>query len=191
MSSRCFVVGPDVSREEFEQGASNAGFYHFRTQEGDRRVAYEQVWATEGRATAINYLEDPLLGLKWISFRGQDLDRLVPSLAEHIALIDGEGALNMAREATEPDEMIHAIACLAATFPTYDENAYRAFSHFATQIPDARVRESAINCTAYRGWPAFVPLLKWVVEHDPSESVRQRAQDILPFLDDTLASYTI
>jgi len=164
-----------------------AGFHLFRTQEGDgERVAFEQVWASEDQTTALNYLEDPLLGLTWLSFRGADLDVFIRRIATQIELIDGADALVLAAAATEPSEKIVAIARLAAVFPVYDADAFRLFAAYATESADPHVRESAVNCMAYRGWSAFVPLLKWVIEHDSAPAVRQRAAEILPFVDDAL-----
>jgi hypothetical protein len=178
----CPVVHPERTREDFEAVAAQLGLVQHRVTPGDERRAYEQVWATPDQATAVHYLEDPLVGLPYLSLRGGDLQHYITAFVRHLEVLDGEDALEMAEGALQPGTQVEAIAHLAVTFPEYDPRAFSLFWGYATRAPDPVVREAAVNNMAYHAWPEFIPLLERIVAEDPEENVRRRAREILPHL---------
>ena len=179
----CLVLYPHLTRADFEAAATTIGLDRYTTTAGDARRAYEQVWTTANSASAVHYLEDPLVGLTWISIRGVDVSSLTTAMALRIELIDREEALERAEGAVSHNVKLEALARVAVTFHQFDPRAFLVFAAFATEPGDALLREAAANLMAYRAWPEFVPVLGQMVADDADNNVRRRAAEVLKHLD--------
>ena len=179
-SSIYMVLYPNVTREDFEKAAADLGFVQHETRPGDgARRAYEQVWATPDRTTAVNYLEDPLAGMNYLCLRGAHLDNFEPEFAERLDNYSPEEVLELAAGAKSHDKQVASLFRIAITFPEYEPEAFRIVEAYATQPPDPLLREAAVDAMGFRGWPEFVPLLERIAAQDPAVNVRQHAQEIL------------
>lgn len=177
------VLYPHLTRADVERVAAELGLVRHSVRPGDGvRQAYEQVWATDDRATAVNYLEDPLVSLSYLSIRGADRDKLASKFARKMETYDPEWALELAAGAVKPETQLEAISRLAVIFPSHDPAAFEVFKAYATAAPNPVLREAAVNAMAYRAWPEFLPLLEQIAREDPSDNVRMRANEILPIV---------
>jgi hypothetical protein len=163
--------------------ATDLRLTHHETRPGDGdRLAYEQVWATADRTSAINYLEDPISGLHYLSIRGTLASRLVTKLAKRLDVYDEEDLLEHAATATTLEEQVRALNQVAIGFVDYHPAAMELLEGYATSAPLPQLRAAAVNAMGFRAWPQFRPVLEQVAAQDPDEGVRRRAASMLPFV---------
>lgn len=174
------VLYPQRTRSDFERVAAEVGLLHRETRPGDGlRSAYEQVWTTPNGLGAVNYLEDPLAGLNYLSIRGSEVAHFVGAFARRLEVYDRADALVLAEGAVEHDDQVESIVRLAVVSPEYDPGAFAVFEAYALQGDDPLLREATVDAMGYRAWPEFKPLLERIVASDPLESIREHAGTVL------------
>ena len=181
----CLMLYRSVTRADFEGAAADVGLRRHDTWPGDgARKAYQQVWVNKHRTAAVNYLEDPLIGGAYVALRGDqdEIASLTRELAMRLDLYDQDDAIELAVGARSRDVQVDAIYRVAVVFPKYDPRAFQIFETYATNAPDALLREAAVNAMAYRSWPEFAPLLEKIAANDASTEVRELASQVLPFV---------
>jgi len=177
----CFVLKPGVNRERIRAVAARAGLALANRIEGDgSRLSYEEAWAMPDRMTAVNYVEDPIVNLAYLVFRGENIDDLIGKLIPELPAFTHREALDMAKTGQTRNDQVRALYRIAVMFPEYNAEAFEVMREYSTKAQDPVLREAAVDAMVYRCWPEFIGLLEHIERNDPDKNVRQRASEILP-----------
>jgi hypothetical protein len=145
----------------------------------DNADTYIDVWLTADERTEIHYVEDSLVGLKYVTVRGEEADSVAESIRTDCDLWTLPEALAALRAATTKDERLmtaYAVALTAAG--NQDPAVVDAFRVLAGD-PDEGIRQSVVVATGYLPWSALVELVRQLRDTDPVAHVRENAHVLL------------
>jgi hypothetical protein len=104
-----FVLYDDVTRQHFQEAARRVGLQQHPAPKHPDHEVYEEVWATPDERAAVNYLEDPVLGLSYVAIRGDPHGRLTHHLAETIQVFSPEEAIEFGQQEVDTRPQVEAI----------------------------------------------------------------------------------
>ena len=173
-----------VTREEFAEAADELGLAKHQTWEPKtEREAYEEVWTTPDKRSAVNYVEDPISGMSYVHIRGAEADRLLEGVTDKLATFWPEELVERAEVMEDdPEELIANLYRLAITFPAYDETVFSIFDA-AAGAPDPRMRLALLDALAYRRWPESRELVERLAREDEDAEAREHAARTLTLWD--------
>ena len=173
-----------VTREEFAEAAAELRLAKHQTWEPKtEREAYEEVWTTPDKRSAVNYVEDPISGMSYVHFRGPEAEGLLEGLSDKLATFWPEELVERAEVMEDdPEELIANLYRLAITFPAYDEAVFSIFEAAAGE-QDARMRLAVLDALAYRRWPEGRELVERLAREDDDAEVRGQAARTLTLWD--------
>lgn len=180
-----YMVLDGPTRSEFAKVAADLGFMRHNVWEpAAPREVYEEVWATPDQTRALNYVEDPVLGMPFVRIRGNNLYKLAGDVTRKLSVFSPEELIERAYREKDHNEQVNNLYRLAITFPKYDQAVFEIFEGFATRAPNPLLRRAALDAMTYRGWPEFRPVLERVSREDGVEEVRRHANELLTAWDD-------
>ncbi|MFF3455048.1 HEAT repeat domain-containing protein [Streptomyces sp. NPDC002730] len=147
---------------------------------GNRKAeVYVDKWITSDGRAEIHYVEDPMTGLPFVTFRGEGSDDAAQLVGESCHLWAFQEALDTIDSAQNRDDRLTAIYAATLTAPEREvDSLVETFRSLATD-PDPGVRQSVVVATGYLPWPALVELVQHLAETDPVDHVRHNAQVLL------------
>ncbi|MGI5400828.1 HEAT repeat domain-containing protein [Streptomyces sp. CA-135486] len=147
---------------------------------GNRKTeVYVDKWVTPDGRAEIHYVEDPLTGIPFVTFRGEGSDDAAQLVEEACQLWDFQEALDSINTAQSRDDRLTAIYAAAFTAPERQvDSLVEVFRSLATD-PDPGIRQSLVVATGYLPWPALVELVRHLADTDPVDHVRHNAQVLL------------
>jgi hypothetical protein len=178
-NDQVFVLYDDVTRQHFQDAARTLGLEQHPAPPHLDDGVHEEVWATPDQRSAVNYLEDPILGLSYIVMRGDPHGRLTHAMASRIQIFSPEEAIEFAVQEVDTRPQVEAIYRLAAMFPEHDPQVMEIFRAYATKSGDPTVREATVNAVGYWRWPELESLLEDVLRLDDNAGVKERARAVL------------
>lgn len=178
------VLRGGVTRELFEETAAELGLIKQNTWEPKGgKEAYEQVWTTPDKTRAINYVEDPFTGTRYVHFRGHDLADLIEEFTKKLATYWPGELVERAYTTEDHDEYARNLYRLAITFEEHDPEVFHIFESVATEAPYPKLRLAALDALAFRTWPQSRAVVERVAGEDKDEEVKQAAQRLLTLWD--------
>jgi|ERR1051326_8318867 hypothetical protein len=178
------VLGRGVTRKLFAKTARGLGLSkHDTWKPTGKNEAYEEVWATPDKTSAINYVEDPVSDLSYAHFRGADADRLLTEFTRRLSTFWPEELIERAYTMEEHDEQVENLYRLAITFPEYNEEVFEIFEGVATQAEQPALRLAALDAMSYHRWPQSRAVVERLAREDKDEDVRNHAKNLLTLWD--------
>ncbi|MBQ1500524.1 MAG: hypothetical protein IIZ38_19635 [Sphingomonas sp.] len=173
------VLDESATREEFAKAAGQLGLRrHAVLRDGEE--GYEDVWSNAAETSAVNYVEDPDLDLRYVSVRGADSAKLLVDLPRKLAIFDPEELIEIAYSADEdPEELNTNLLRLAVTYPEYDRRVEFVFQNYATTAPDPELRMTALDAIGLYAWEQLRPVVQQVANNDQNGAVRDYAKRVL------------
>ncbi len=157
-------------------GALGLSLFAFRPDGGH---TYERIFATPDQTSALTYVEDRALGLRYIALTGPASAAIEDVLRRNVPLITPELVHPLFQHAQSREEWITAITHGAAVSNSdFDLAMFAAFEK-VLRHPEIDVRKAAVFATSYPGWKEFQPLLQELSETDPSPDVRYMAARVI------------
>ncbi|MFD7753023.1 HEAT repeat domain-containing protein [Streptomyces sp. NPDC059757] len=147
---------------------------------GNRKAqVYLDKWVTPDGRTEIHYVEDPLTGIPFVTFRGEGSGEAAQLVEAACQLWDFQEALDMIVTAHSRDDRLTAIYAAAFTAPERPvDSLVEVFRSLAADT-DPGIRQSVVVATGYVPWPALVELVQHLADTDPVDHVRHNAQVLL------------
>jgi hypothetical protein len=180
METQYRVLEERVGRDDFARYARALGFSHHDTWEsGGPREPYEEAWANPDRTEAINYVEDPVSQQHYLTLRAADSDALADKVAGTIPVLDPEELIADSYRELPHDTHVTNLFRLAITFADADPEVTEIFRLFATEPANPLMRLAALEALGYRAFPEHRDIVAQVAEHDPDETVRAHAREVL------------
>lgn len=140
---------------------------------------FEKIWLTADRQTAIHYIEDSMLGVRYLHVDGENRDPITALIQSRIAIYDLDAIRQQIETASDANLAIRATYHLAAIAPAqFDPELFGYFGRMLAH-PDSEVRRAAIFATAYAPWVEFRPYLEQIAATDAVEDVRDFAAFML------------
>lgn len=178
------VLRGGVTRELFEETAAELGLVKQNTWEPKgEREAYEQVWTTPDKTRAINYVEDPFTAMRYVHFRGPELEDFIEEFTNKLATYWPDELIERAYTTEEHDEYARNLYRLAITFAEYDPEVFAIFEGVANEAPHPKLRLAALDALAFRTWPQSRAVVERVAREEKDEEVKQSAQRLLTLWD--------
>lgn len=167
-----------ATRADVDTFARTEGWHLEQTLPADRRHGFEQIWSAPDRSLTLHYVEHELAGQAYVVLRGPSAAEAAQRLRAALPAVDLDGALALARRASNAAELTSAARCLAVLGPpSYSEPVMHALADLL-QSDVAAVRRQALTTIACLGWPGLRPLVVAVALADPEEGLRQYAQSV-------------
>lgn len=143
------------------------------------RSAYEQIWVTPDRGTAIHYMDDPTPKERFVVIYGRDTGDVAFQMgAANLDIHTRNDVFDRALVAATNPERITVAWQLGVVAKIYDEGVLALLRSLYDGADDI-VREAVINAIGYRGWPESREFLEEIANEDPSADLRQNARDIV------------
>ncbi len=144
---------------------------------------FEKVWRSRDEASAIHYVEDPLIGLRYLLLRGANQDAIAEQIREAIGILGREALSNEYQQATGPGELERSLRQMAVTAaPHRPDPDWLARFQQAGIHDSPRVRRAVVLAAVYTGWRGLAPLLTDLAAADPDQAVRSLARQALESL---------
>lgn len=175
-----FLLGNRTDHTDFVQFARAKEWilHDDRPSKGPKR-AYEQIWVTPDRGTAIHYMDDPTPKERFVVIYGRGTGDVAFQMgAAYLDIHTRDDVFNRALVATTDPERITVTWQLGVVAKVYDEGVFDLLKSLYDGADDI-VREAVINAIGYRGWPESRSFLEEVANEDPSADLRQNARDIV------------
>ncbi|KMS75321.1 hypothetical protein ACM01_10035 [Streptomyces viridochromogenes] len=146
---------------------------------GNRKAdIFMNVWITSDRVE-VHYIEDPLTGIPFVTFRGENSARTAEMLKASCNVWEFSEALEGARRAADRDARLTAVYAAAFTAPEQPVDEMIELFHSLATDPDAGVRQSIVVSTGYVPWPQLVEIVRELSRTDPVDHVRENARLLL------------
>ncbi|NET62239.1 MAG: hypothetical protein F6K47_40875, partial [Symploca sp. SIO2E6] len=176
------ILKNNVSVERVETLAWERDWYlHDFIPPTDEEV-YEQIWLTQDENTSIHYVEDPLIGIRYLFIDGLNQVEICDKISSSLDIFRREEIFNMVHTAVSAEEYVRAIYHVGIIANhDYNMEIFEIFK-LAFAHPETKVRNAAILATAYVGWREFEELLRDIIDCDPEEKVRDFANFTLKSL---------
>ncbi|MFJ7946230.1 HEAT repeat domain-containing protein [Streptomyces sp. NPDC096354] len=147
---------------------------------GNRKAqVYLDKWVTPDGRAEIHYVEDPLTGIPFVTFRGEGAGEAAQLVEAGCQLWDFREALDMINAAQSRDDRLTAIYAAAFTAPERPVDSLVEVFRSLAADPDPGIRQSVVVATGYVPWPALVELVQRLAETDQVHHVRHNAQVLL------------
>jgi hypothetical protein len=142
---------------------------------------YEKIWLTEDQKSSIHYVEDPLIGVKYIH-----IDTLTPAavarIIEFLPVVTSDETIAVLETSTDVPSYVSALYRLGVGAPSeFDPQTFGLIVDSLLHS-DARVRRAAVLATGYVGWREFKEPLERLRTNEPDAEVRQLADRLLASL---------
>jgi hypothetical protein len=150
---------------------------------GGGRTPFEKVWRSRDEASAIHYVEDPLIGLRYLLLRGANQDGIAEQIRESIGILGREALSNEHQQATGSRELERTLRQMAvAAVPHRPDPDWLARFRQAGIHDSSRVRRAVVLAAVYTGWRGLAPLLADLAAADPDQAIRSLARQALESL---------
>ncbi len=185
--TRIRIVLKDVVTDTDFTRLCSAQKWYFYDQEPrqEGRPFDSTIWRTSGGATAIEFIEDFMVHLRYILIHGREVEGVAKTVRAGLATVDDTEVRHMMRTAQDRDDKIAAIAHLAIAAPAAFDAEYYRLLHKGLTDSDPAMRCGAILAVGYMEWPELRASVARLKTADPDEKVRQAAQRMLESLDHT------
>ena len=151
---------------------------------GNRKAqVYVDKWVAPDNRTEIHYVEDPLTGLPFVTFRGDGSEEAARLVQEGCQVWEFSEALAAIEAADSRDDRLTAVYATAFTAPGRQIDAVIEVFRAIAQDPDPGIRQSVIVATGYLPWPGLVELVRGLSGSDPVDHVRHNARVLLDGLE--------
>ncbi|MGP3988683.1 hypothetical protein [Streptomyces sp. 3N207] len=194
--TRRYVLRPDTTADDVEDYAQVYGWpvVHQNDRDRENQVDGQIVWAAEGNplwerhlgALALHYIVDATAGIGYIVVTGEDQD-YSDSLAMAVArYLNAWTVEELYREYDEADTVRtvgqSVLRLGLAAPPEFDGGVFDRITD-AMSSGDPAIRYSALWGSSYTGYWQFVEPLCELVEHEPEDWIRRRAQSVIDAFD--------
>ena len=172
------VLRPGVGREAISRVAWERDWDIHDIGDANSDV-YIDVWFTQDERAEIHYVEDSLVGLSYVTLRGEDADIVEQQIRRDCELWELPQALSDLRQAVDRNDRLRSVYAVALTAPAeQDEQIVDLYREVASDS-DSGIRQSVIVATGYLPWPALQELVRELQSHDPADHVRKNAEIML------------
>ena len=142
-------------------------------------VPYEIIWRTADGQACIHYVEDWVLGLKYLRFTGPDPGNAAAFAGALLPTLGREDLRREVRQAQQPAQLIDALYLAAALAPEATDAEILGYLKGGMDHADPRVRKAAVFATAYAPWRFFEPTLERLAAQDADAGTRELAATML------------
>lgn len=180
----CRVLNEDATRAIVAKTLRGLGLVRQNVWEpAGKKEAYEEVWATQDKTRAVNYVEDPLSAMSYVCFRGADVTELTADFMRKVACFWPEELLETAYEPESLKDQVDNLYRLAITFPEYDPEVFEIFEGAVTDAEHSKLRLAGLDALSYHTWPESRELVESVARDDSDKKVKEAAERLLTLWD--------
>jgi hypothetical protein len=140
----------------------------------------KQVWDTLRGNTVVTFLEDPHLGLRYLTVEGEDVPAVSSVLNSSLAAWSSEECLRYLENAQNRDEKIYGLYLIAASAPQEVHEATVNLLRQFTLDEESDVRRALLVALGYLGsWASTRAMAESIYDSDPDGTVRRDAGYLL------------
>ncbi|MFL6729676.1 MAG: HEAT repeat domain-containing protein [Sphingomicrobium sp.] len=136
----------------------------------------EVIWATRDGLTSFHFIDDPIIGLKYLTSDGPRAQHIGEQAHSALPALTLKDALRRLGRDESEEERLTTISLIGLLAPaTFDPEIMEVFTT-TMNSPSIRVRRHAILAASYAGWPELRALFAKVRREDTDPGVRDRAE---------------
>lgn len=175
---RRLVLKDDATLDDVRAVATADGWEERGRIEADERQPLQVIWLVPDRAASVHYVEDTMVGLTYLIFRGYDTDDVRLHAG---ARVPSWGVVETSALLRSPDPAQRRrgvlITCLAA--PIASEPPILLSLGRMAADPDPAVRHALVLGLMFVDWPDVDRVLAGLAEGDGEPAVREAAAGLL------------
>jgi hypothetical protein len=135
---------------------------------------FQIAWTTADGATTLRYVEDTVLGVRYIVASGPS-DAIAGRLHERGVTYSAADVTEMSERARTPQQRLAVTSYAgAAAGDTPDAGLLRTLES-ALEDSEPEIRRVGVMASAYAGWPELLPRLEQIAREDPDAEARKLA----------------
>jgi hypothetical protein len=152
----------------------------FQEDEVDSGGILEIIRRTDDENTFVHYVEDSVMGVKYIFFEGKNASKEFKAAENEFDFYAWGDLIEQFKNSVDLPPKIHSIYNLSVlTSSEYDKSQMEFFTDLVFKDPDEQVRLAGIAGISYVDWAQFQNLLKDLEKNDESQAVRNSARKML------------
>lgn len=144
----------------------------------DSQEAWERTWITPDERTFITYVDDRILGIRYVAVHGDNDADVTEQLRSALPVVTREELREVMGTATGRDQKVGTAYYVAVFSYEYEDELFEYLAKLM-EDPDSEVRRAAVFASSYASWRELQPVLERVRSHDSDPTVRQLAQATL------------
>lgn len=175
------ILRPGVYKEDFLQKFLDNHWLLWGENQRSDKAPYEIVWISDSQHTTIHFIDDHLIGLKYLVIKGTKVDE-VTEFVLHLfpsKLYRQSDIFQMLENASMVQDRIQAIHHVGVAAPSeFDPMFYKVFEQ-ELQSSDPAIRLAMILVLSYVDWTEVKKLVKTIAVSDLNPEVREAASNLL------------
>lgn len=171
----------DVTLDDVAAFAARNEWQYLGDRPGSMVPGHEWVWATADRQTAISYVDDQAIGLRYLAIQGRDRTGLADAFRAELPIVDKSTVLGILSTAPTPNDIAGSLYLVGAFANEFDADVFAAIEE-ALAHDSPRVRQAAIFAALMAEWSELEPALARLEAREPESDVREMARTALEHL---------
>jgi len=140
----------------------------------------EVIYNVPGEKTFLHHVDDHLLGVSYVQFRGKTADELAEEFTDQVAVVTKSDVDDMIDEAGDDEEQLkRALGSAYLLAPKTLNKAWMKYFNKAFKHESPEVRRYGILGVGYVGWPELAEPLQKIADEDEDTTVRAAAKRML------------
>ncbi|WP_421108645.1 HEAT repeat domain-containing protein [Streptomyces sp. NEAU-S77] len=145
---------------------------------------FEIIWLSVDQSSAIHWIEDQLLQVRYIAITGPTRRNTEGLLRDSMEFHTTDSTVDLFDGTRDFDALTNAVRALSIQCQgPYDAKLF-ALLRWSAHDPHPIVRRVAMLVASTIKWPEIEPLVEYVQEHDLDETVRAESAEVLKIIRD-------
>ncbi len=145
---------------------------------------FEKIWHSQDESTAIHYVEDRMIGVRYLLIRGARHQEIARQVRQSCAIYDREELTGLYDAAGDEKTLAKVLRLMAVTAaPQTPDPDWLARFEQAGAHAQPVVRQAAVLAAVYTGWQGLAPMLTRLSRNEPDPATRTLAQKALAALE--------
>ncbi len=175
---RRLILKDEATLDDVRRVAAEDGWEERQVIEADERQPLQVIWLVPDRAASVHYVEDTMVGLRYLMFRGYDTDDVRLHAGARIPSYTVVESIALLRD-PDPATRRHGVLVTCLSAPIAAEAPYLPALTRAAEDPEPIVRHAVILGLMFVDWPETAAILERLATEDADPMVRDAAGGML------------
>lgn len=174
------IPAGEVTLDDVAALASRKNWPYLGDRPGSMVPGHEWIWTTPDRQTAIAYVDDQAIDLRYLAIQGARRTEVANEVRAELTIVDKETVLGILRSAQNEDDLAGSLYLTGAFANELDQDVLEAIES-GLRHPSPRVRQAAIFAALMAEWQELEASLERL-QSDGDQNVQETAKTALEHL---------